>query len=450
MKLWPLRPQASILTMQSEHRYMPSTENETCLDILDQAGYQIHRVIDFDQLHVCARLEHTLVLLDISEFPGTDDTDVFSMCGVLRGRTHAPILLIVDETVLARVRGWCSGADACLSAPVSPDELLAVVHALVRSPRITLSGKSIGFQKDMNKPPAMGTAPLLSRGTNRTSRKTDERMPASSISESRRASPREQDMQLATRFYKDLLEGHVRLDLQPVLDCTEPAQVLYQEALLRIDTNGGLATESTEKIILALECIGMVRLLDHSVVHACIDRLEMQDELRLGCNISRQSTVVDAWWETIFHRLQADCSLAQRLTIEITESSDSEQKTVFSFVERLKSLGVQVAIDDFGVGYSNLAFALGCAADIIKIDRAFLEYGRGRSPHDALLQDMIQMCRSFAPKIVIEGVSDQSDLKRLSEIGGVYGQGYALGKPEPALPPLRVQLYQHELNSVQR
>jgi Amt family ammonium transporter len=118
----------------------------------------------------------------------------------------------------------------------------------------------------------------------------------------------------------------------------------------------------------------------------------------------------------------------EALTLEITESvllDDTEE--VRSHFRRLRGLGVHVAVDDFGAGYSSIGSLVRFSADVLKIDRSFLEFDSARQ--GSLVQAVSDLGRSLELVVVAEGVetAEQVDLARRA--GCHAAQGYWLGRP---------------------
>ena len=121
-----------------------------------------------------------------------------------------------------------------------------------------------------------------------------------------------------------------------------------------------------------------------------------------------------------------------RLELEITESVliDDFSRTV-SVLRRLKSLGVRIAMDDFGTGFSSLSYLLSFPFDKIKIDQSFIA-NLSRSPQSAaIIRAAISLGRGLDLPVVAEGVESNEQLKFLAQEGCAEFQGYLIGKPQP-------------------
>jgi EAL domain-containing protein (putative c-di-GMP-specific phosphodiesterase class I) len=129
----------------------------------------------------------------------------------------------------------------------------------------------------------------------------------------------------------------------------------------------------------------------------------------------------------------ADSGLsAQRLTLEITESvlmQDSEAN--MRRLRRLRELGVRLAIDDFGIGYSSLAYLRAFPVDELKIDKSFI----AGIPQDedalAVVQTILQLARSLGLRVVAEGVETPAQYLALRALGADLVQGFYMARPGP-------------------
>ncbi|CAN7617230.1 GGDEF and EAL domain-containing protein [Agrobacterium tumefaciens] len=118
-----------------------------------------------------------------------------------------------------------------------------------------------------------------------------------------------------------------------------------------------------------------------------------------------------------------------RLAFEITEGVDMEMHSdVLRCLNDLKTLGINIWLDDFGTGFAGLSWLRMTDFDTVKIDRSFLHDSktpRGR----AMLQDMIRLIRNRGHKILIEGVETEEQLRLVRQMEIDYAQGYYIGRP---------------------
>jgi diguanylate cyclase (GGDEF)-like protein/PAS domain S-box-containing protein len=120
------------------------------------------------------------------------------------------------------------------------------------------------------------------------------------------------------------------------------------------------------------------------------------------------------------------------LMLEITESLLLEQASTIGVVSDLRALGVRVALDDFGSGYSSLSYLQSYPLDVVKLDRGFVDSLDESTASAAVVTAAIDMARALGLRVVAEGVERESQLVRLRELGCPYVQGFLFA---PALDP---------------
>jgi len=147
------------------------------------------------------------------------------------------------------------------------------------------------------------------------------------------------------------------------------------------------------------------------------------------------------------HRLQGSS-----LCLELTESVVMEDPaTAASALERLRKLGVQIAIDDFGSEYSSLAYLKRFPATILKIDKSFVDnITKPDSPDATLIATIVAMARTLGIATIAEGVESFAQSTRLIELGCDAAQGFLYSRPVGAarLPEVVTSLGAHTLRLV--
>jgi diguanylate cyclase (GGDEF)-like protein len=121
------------------------------------------------------------------------------------------------------------------------------------------------------------------------------------------------------------------------------------------------------------------------------------------------------------------------LWLEITESMMLEEPELASHtLDEIRAMGVRIAMDDFGTGFSSLSVLQQFPIQRIKIDRAFVQ-GLGAGGNDrSLVRTIIAMARSMALDLVAEGVETVEQLEALRELGCDKAQGFLISRPVPA------------------
>lgn len=121
------------------------------------------------------------------------------------------------------------------------------------------------------------------------------------------------------------------------------------------------------------------------------------------------------------------------LEVEITESILMDKLEItFAHLEYFRSQGIKISIDDFGTGYSSLSYIRDLAADILKIDRSFINNIDKSEGDVSLARSIIALAESFGMETIAEGIETQDQLRILIELGCRKGQGFYFSKPVPA------------------
>ena len=122
------------------------------------------------------------------------------------------------------------------------------------------------------------------------------------------------------------------------------------------------------------------------------------------------------------------------LHLEITESAYAENPNqIISTVERLKSLGFIIEMDDFGSGYSSLNMLNQMKLDILKLDMKFIQNEMEKSEKQSILRFVVRLAHWMNLRVVAEGVETKEQVERLREMGCDYVQGYYFAKPMPTV-----------------
>ena len=132
---------------------------------------------------------------------------------------------------------------------------------------------------------------------------------------------------------------------------------------------------------------------------------------------------------------------AARLVVEITESTAMKDPVATAQVLRaLKEVGVVIAVDDFGIGHSSLAYLKHFPVDLLKLDSSFIEDIGGDAKNEQLLEIMIGLAHRIGARVVAEGVERPEQLAWLQKSGCDFIQGYLIGRPAAPETISRAQL----------
>jgi EAL domain-containing protein (putative c-di-GMP-specific phosphodiesterase class I) len=171
--------------------------------------------------------------------------------------------------------------------------------------------------------------------------------------------------------------------------------------------------------------------------HACREAKQWTERarqpFRLAVNVSGRQLTQPGLLEVVERVLDVTGFDAKHLTLEITESVLVQDPALArTRLEALRELGVRTAIDDFGSGYSSLAYLQRFPIDIVKIDQVFVaDLGR-EGPDTTIVASVIELAHALGFEVVAEGVEDEVQLRALIELGCDLVQGHVVS---PALPP---------------
>ncbi|MEO0342869.1 MAG: EAL domain-containing protein [Pseudomonadota bacterium] len=220
------------------------------------------------------------------------------------------------------------------------------------------------------------------------------------------------------------------LAFQPIVYAEDTERVAFHEGLIRlIDDNGEVIP--ARDFIEEVEVLELGRRIDTAALRAGIEALTDHQSLRLSINMSARSIGYPDWMETLKDGLRSEPTLAERLILEITESSAISMPEIVSyFMADLHSRGISFALDDFGAGYTAFRFFRDFQFDIVKIDGQFSHNIADNSDAQVLMGALIAIADQFDMFTVAEEVERQADLDYLRSSGIKCVQGYATGKPE--------------------
>jgi diguanylate cyclase (GGDEF)-like protein len=155
-------------------------------------------------------------------------------------------------------------------------------------------------------------------------------------------------------------------------------------------------------------------------------------ELPIAVNLSA-SDLLDGVLPSRMQSLLVEHGLApEAIEVEITESllmADPERAR--DTVARLRDLGTTVAVDDYGTGYSSLAYLRDLSVDQLKIDRSFVAGVASDARNAAIVRSTVELAHALGLDVVAEGVEDAAALATLDDMGCDFAQGYHLCRPLP-------------------
>jgi diguanylate cyclase (GGDEF)-like protein/PAS domain S-box-containing protein len=237
-------------------------------------------------------------------------------------------------------------------------------------------------------------------------------------------------------------EGNIVVHFQPVVQLAD-ARPVGIEALVRWDRPGMETVRPDELLPLAAE-LGLSSMIGREVLRqACVAgaRLDVVTEPHrprgwVAVNASPEHLLGEAFCDDVAEALSDAALSADRLVVEITELALlRDQSRAIEVLTRLQGMGVRIAFDDFGSGYSSLGHVQQAPIELIKLDRSFVASLDERRMEAALARLIIQLGSTLDLVTVAEGVETPREAAVLHRLGCELAQGY-LYSPPVDLPSL--------------
>lgn len=240
-------------------------------------------------------------------------------------------------------------------------------------------------------------------------------------------------MEIGHMVVEAIKEGRAMFAYQPVVD-SQTGKPMFYEALLRLRSPAGELIPAG-KFIPAVEHVGLARLVDRHVLDMAVEDLIANPELSIAMNISGLTVAEHSWLRALIGKLQDQPDIANRLIIEITETEalrDIDESA--RFVQAVRDLGCQVALDDFGAGYTSFKHLKALEVDIVKIDGGYVHGIHENRDNRVFVHSLIELAKTFGLKIIAECIEEQAEADHFRNEGVQYMQGYFFGRPEVGVP----------------
>ena len=242
------------------------------------------------------------------------------------------------------------------------------------------------------------------------------------------------ESEVVSSFEEALKNGQVHIYLQP--QNTHNGSLIAAEALARwIHPDQGVIPP--DRFIPVLERAGMIHELDRYIWEKAVKQLHDwkgtdKEAVRISVNISPRDIAkmdLEKVFLDLVHKYGVEPS---RLNLEITETAVmADPQACIELVKHLQDDGFAVEIDDFGCGYSSLNLLKDVHANVLKIDRAFLQRSEQEKRTEVILTHIINMARDLDMGVITEGVETERQLNMLHTLGCDMFQGFLFSRPIP-------------------
>ena len=240
---------------------------------------------------------------------------------------------------------------------------------------------------------------------------------------------------LKHELQKAIQNDELMLHYQPQIDC-KTMKVVGAEALLRWNKKNSDTVPPGVFIPLAEES-GLIKTLTEWVILEAIkqQRLWQANDLQMHLSINLSAwNLLDPELDTIVKRFFDEYDVKPgQISFEITESvmmTDTQQ--ALKMMSKLQALGSELIVDDFGTGFSSLAYLKKFPVIELKIDQSFVKNMIANDNDSVIVKSTIDLAHNLGLKVVAEGVENQQSFDVLQMIGCDMVQGYFISRPVPA------------------
>lgn len=219
------------------------------------------------------------------------------------------------------------------------------------------------------------------------------------------------------------------LSYQPLVDIRSERTVGF-EALARW-TSPTLGVVSPADFVPVAERSGLIANMSPVLLAWALDAAAgWPQDVRLSFNLSTRDIATPRQIERIIDIIRLSGVAPDRIDLEITETAvmrDFDQAS--RSLAALKALGVRIALDDFGAGYSSLSYVHRLPIDKLKIDGSFMRGMHAADKRRAIVKTILDLCRNLGLDCVVEGVETQEQMALLQPLGCRVVQGYLFARP---------------------
>ncbi len=238
---------------------------------------------------------------------------------------------------------------------------------------------------------------------------------------------------LESRLSQAVDRGEMLLHYQPQV-AAGTGQLVGYEALARWN-HQQLGMIPPDTFIPMAEDSGLIVPLGHWVMREAFGQAarwqQVLSGLGVSVNLSGRQLAQPQLTDQIKELLAASRANPEHMDLEITETDlmQQDEAQVKDVLFRIKDMGLQLSVDDFGMGYTNFGRLAKLPVDRIKIDRSFVTNICENAADEAVVKAMVDISRTLGMKVVAEGVETLEQFDKLTAMGCDIIQGYLFGKP---------------------
>jgi EAL domain-containing protein (putative c-di-GMP-specific phosphodiesterase class I) len=226
-----------------------------------------------------------------------------------------------------------------------------------------------------------------------------------------------------------LEDNRIAIAFQPVVSARNPSTIAFRECLARVRGDDGRWI-AAGLFLPKIERLDLIRNLDRRVLRLALEALEAHPTERLSVNVSVRTMRDRSWLRDLRAAADRAPRAVERLIVELTESAAVvDAPRTKEFLDEIRDLGVAIALDDFGAGYSSFRHVRDFRPDWVKIDGSFVRGVAGDPDNKLFIDTLVGIARNFDMATVAEFVEDEADAAALRALGVDCLQGYHYGRP---------------------
>jgi diguanylate cyclase (GGDEF)-like protein len=225
--------------------------------------------------------------------------------------------------------------------------------------------------------------------------------------------------------------GKLFLNYQPIVNLRTRRPVSYEALMRWQDPVRGFVPPS-DFIPIAEQTGLIVEMGEWAIRQACMDARDWPADISVAVNVSAfQFKNTAGLIEAVKRALEASQLPANRLELEVTESLLIEdQDASLEAIRALHRMGVRFSLDDFGIGYSSLAYLARYPFSKVKIDRTFAQHVTSNGPSRSIIEVVCQLADRLGMRVVVEGIETEHQRREVEALGAEQAQGYLFGRPQ--------------------
>jgi len=380
---------------------------------------------------------HALLLIDLNSFKEVNDTLGHPVGDALLIRLGARLSAILPtDAVLARLGGDEFAILLPDAGSTAPERLAHDVRSALKTP-LTVQGHRLHVSASIGSAryPVDGATPIELLSKADMAMYTAKRAGRAFQQYSHHLENDSLDrLALLADLYVALTEGQFECCYQPKLNL-QTGKVVSAEALVRWrhPTRGLLAPAAFLDLVIQSGALpSMTKLVLDQALGTASSWRDHGYDLSVAVNVGAADLLDEQLADGLVRRLNELDLPRDAMVIEVTEGAFIDAEPSERIVHLMRAHGIQIAIDDYGAGYSSLSRLRSLQADELKLDRSLVASMAVDAAAAAVVSSTVQLAHALNMRLVAEGVEDSETLELLSDLGCDEAQGFFIARPMAA------------------